>query len=165
MRWFPGVAGLALFTSVVFINALFMNSGAVAAGCSPDQVTLKGDWGQVQFSAEIADTPRERSRGLMHRKTLPRGDGMLFVYDQPQRASFWMKNTLIPLDMIFTNRGGRVTHVHHNAIPRDLTQIEGGKQVFAVLEINAGLARQYGIDVGSLMRHPVFSDGPAIWPC
>ena len=90
---------------------------------------------------------------------------MLFVYERPQRAVFWMKNTFIPLDMIFTDKAGTVTRVHEGAIPGDLTPIEGGDSVYAVLEINAGLAERYAIRPGSQMRHEVFSQGPAIWPC
>ncbi|MHA6262094.1 DUF192 domain-containing protein [Arenibacterium sp. CAU 1754] len=137
----------------------------VQAQCALDSVQLRGDWGQVRFSVEIADDVEERSRGLMFRRDMPRNAGMLFVYDAPQRANFWMKNTLIPLDMVFVDRSGVVTRVHHDAVPGDLTTIEGGQNVYAVLEINAGLARSYGIGVGSQLRHPVFSGGPAIWPC
>jgi len=96
---------------------------------------------------------------------MARGAGMLFVYESPRPASFWMKNTLISLDMLFADKTGRVTHVHHRAIPGDLTPIDGGDGVYAVLEINGGLAKDYGITKGSLMRHPVFSPGPAAWPC
>ena len=119
----------------------------------------------VDAALEIADDVEERSKGLMFRRDMPRTAGMLFVYDAPQRASFWMKNTLIPLDMLFVDRSGVVTRVHHDAVPGDLTAIDGGQNVFAVLEINAGLARSYGIGEGSQLRHPVFSGGPAIWPC
>ena len=101
----------------------------------------------------------------MHRAVMPRGDGMLFVYEMPQPASFWMKNTLIPLDMLFADISGRITHVHHNAVPGDLTPISGGQEVYAVLEINGGLAQKYGITAGSQLQHPIFSAGPAIWPC
>lgn len=136
-----------------------------AGDCAPDAVWLKGDWGQARFVIELADTPQERSRGLMHRESLPRGAGMLFVYERPQRAEFWMKNTLIPLDMIFADRTGRVTRVHHMAQPGDLTPIPGGDAVFAVLEINGGLARRFGIAPGTVLRHTVFDGGPAAWPC
>ena len=140
--------------------------GAAAAGdCRPDRVDLRGSWGQLSFSAEVAGTPEARAQGLMHRETLARSASMLFVYEHPQRVAFWMKNTLIPLDMIFLDRQGVVQHVHHNAVPHDLTPIPGGGGIFAVLEINGGLAARYGIAKGSEMRHPVFSGGPAIWPC
>jgi len=139
-------------------------SGAWAQ-CRADRVELRGDWGQLGFDVEIADNPDERSRGLMYRKSLARGAGMLFVYEHPQPVSFWMKNTLIPLDMLFLDRQGVVRRVHSDAKPRDLTPIEGGEGIFAVLEINAGLARRYGIGPGTVMRHPVFAEGPAAWPC
>jgi len=133
--------------------------------CRNDSVGVRGDWGQAAFVVEIADTSDERSRGLMFRDSMARGAGMLFVYESPRPASFWMKNTLISLDMLFADKTGRVTHVHHRAIPGDLTPIDGGDGVYAVLEINGGLAKDYGITKGSLMRHPVFSPGPAAWPC
>jgi uncharacterized membrane protein (UPF0127 family) len=90
---------------------------------------------------------------------------MLFVYDPPQQVAFWMKNTLIPLDMIFVDQAGVVTRVHEGAIPGDLTPIEGGGDIFAVLEINAGLSARYGIQPGTHMRHEIFSQASAIWPC
>ena len=145
--------------------ALAITASQAWAGCSIDHVKLRGDWGQAEFTVELADTPKERSLGLMHRETMARGDGMLFVYEAPQPASFWMKNTLIPLDMLFADASGRITHVHHNAIPGDLTPISGGQAVYAVLEINGGLALRYGIVAGSQMQHPIFINGPAIWPC
>lgn len=101
----------------------------------------------------------------MFRESLPQRAGMMFIFDPPQPVAFWMKNTLIPLDMIFLDRSGSVVHVHSNAIPGDLTPIEGGDSVYAVLEINAGLAERYLITPGTQMRHEVFSQGPAIWPC
>jgi len=128
-------------------------------------ISLRGDWGQTAFAIELADTPQERSLGLMHRDSMARGDGMLFVYETPQPASFWMKNTLIPLDILFADVTGRVTYVHHNAIPGDLTPINGGQAIFAVLEINGGLAQRYGISLGSQLQHPIFANGLAIWPC
>jgi uncharacterized membrane protein (UPF0127 family) len=135
------------------------------AGCSPDRLGLRGDWGEALFRIELADTAANRERGLMFRESLAPGAGMLFVYDRPQPVRFWMKNTLIPLDMIFADRTGTVTRVHSNAIPGDLTPIDGGASVYAVLEVNGGLAASYGIVPGSVMRHPVFADGPAAWPC
>lgn len=149
---------------LLFLMALLLPATGQAA-CAPDSVDLRGDWGQVRFTVEIADTDEARAQGLMFRETMARGAGMLFVYDHPQHAYFWMKNTLIPLDMIFVDRTGLVTRVHHDAIPGDLSHIDGGPDVFAVLEINGGLAARYGIVAGSQMRHAAFDGGPAIWPC
>ncbi|NOD33964.1 MULTISPECIES: DUF192 domain-containing protein [unclassified Ruegeria] len=140
-------------------------AGGAFAACRADQVSLRNDAATVRFDIELAVTPQERSRGLMFRESLPNRSGMLFVFDPPQPVAFWMKNTLIPLDMIFVDRTGTVTRVHEGAIPGDLTPIEGGDSVFAVLEINAGLSARYSITPGTQMQHEIFSQGPAIWPC
>ena len=145
--------------------ALLWLAGAAAAACRPDVVDLRGPWGQARFTVEIADTPATQARGLMHRESLPRGAGMLFLYDTPQRVAFWMRNTLIPLDMIFMDPSGTVTRIHHEAVPLDETPIDGGPGVLAVLEINGGLARRLGIDVGSELRHPRLPQSAAAWPC
>ena len=151
--------------SILIGICLFWAGQTMAETCAKDRVTLRGDWGQAAFTVEIADTPQARALGLMHRQQMARRAGMLFIYEAPQTASFWMKNTLIPLDMLFADKTGRITRVHHRAIPGDLSMIDGGTQVYAVLEINGGLANNYGITAGSVMRHPAFSDGPATWPC
>ncbi len=93
------------------------------------------------------------------------GRGMLFLYETPQHATFWMKNTLIPLDMIFLDPTGTITHIHENAVPLDETTIDGGRNVLAVLEINGGLAAQIGLDVGDTLRHPRLDQTIAAWPC
>lgn len=149
----------------LFALFLLCLPGIASAACRADQVQLRGDWGEIRFTVDLAQTNEARARGLMFREHMARGAGMLFVFEQPQRTAFWMKNTLIPLDMLFIDRAGVVTRVHSNAIPGDLTPIEGGDSVFAVLEINGGLAHQYGIVPGSQIQHPVFGGGPAVWPC
>lgn len=138
---------------------------AAHAACAPGVVDIRGDFGQARFTVELADTGPERALGLMFRESLPKSAGMLFVYETPQRASFWMKNTLIPLDMIFADASGRVTRVHSNARPQDLTPIDGGDGVAAVLEINGGLAEQLGIGPGAELRHPALDARVAAWPC
>lgn len=139
--------------------------GLAAAECSEDMVDLRGDWGQARFTVELADDPAERAVGLMNREAMPRNAGMLFVYERPQRATFWMRNTLISLDMIFVDQAGVVQHVHERAIPLDETTIDGGEGIFAVLEVNGGIAELYGIGVGSELRHPAFDVSQAVWPC
>ena len=153
---------------IALAGALLALCGATsgAAGCRTDAVELRGLSGQpVRFSVEVADDAQERARGLMHRPELPMSSGMLFVYEAPVRATFWMKNTLIPLDMIFADAAGRVVGVHAMAVPGDETTIDGGPDIFAVLEINGGLAERLGIAPGSVMRHPVFAPEAAAWPC
>ncbi|WP_372602920.1 DUF192 domain-containing protein [Actibacterium sp.] len=151
-------------TGLVGLILSILAAGPGLAMCDEDQVALKGDWGEARFRVEIADDSEERALGLMYRPSMPAGQGMLFVYPAPQRAVFWMKNTLIPLDMIFVDATGQVSRVHSNAVPQDLTPIDGGEGVLAVLEINGGLAAQIGIAPGTVLRHPAFG-GDAIWPC
>lgn len=141
----------------------FLASQSLAA-CAEDRIDLRGDWGTARFTVEVADDSQERSLGLMNRETMAKSASMLFVYDQPQKAVFWMKNTLIPLDMIFADENGVVTRVHENAKPLDLTGIDGGDAVQFVLEINGGLSRRFGIKEGSEMRHPALGD-MASWAC
>jgi hypothetical protein len=138
---------------------------AASAACTDAAVDLRGDWGSARFNVEVADDPAERAQGLMNRPSMPASAGMLFVYDAPQRAIFWMKNTLIPLDMIFLDQTGTVTRVHENAVPLDETNIDGGPGVLAVLEINGGLASAIGIAEGSQLRHPALDQSIAAWPC
>jgi uncharacterized membrane protein (UPF0127 family) len=153
-----------MIRTAVFILGLLAASAASAA-CTEGAVELRGDWGTARFNVEVADDPAERAQGLMNRPSMPASAGMLFLYDAPQRATFWMKNTLIPLDMIFLDETGTVTRVHANAVPLDETTIDGGPGVVAVLEINGGLAAAIGITEGSQLRHPGLDQAQAAWPC
>lgn len=135
------------------------------APCAPERLDVRWPDGGESFAVELADAPEERSRGLMFRETLDQATGMLFIYESPRRAQFWMKNTLIPLDMIFADASGRVSRVHSNAIPGDLTPIDGGPGVVYVLEINGGLAGRLGITAGAELRHPSIPSDIAVWPC
>ena len=102
----------------------------------------------AEISAEIAATSEARERGLMNRAALPAGQGMLFVYPAPRLVAFWMKNTLIPLDMIFVDAVGAIVRVHENAVPGDETPIPSGAPVRYVLEIGGGQARALGLAPG-----------------
>lgn len=150
------------------ILALVLAGLAAPAGaaCTPDTVEFAGPAGPLgRFRVEVADTPDERAKGLMFRERMAKSAGMLFVYDAPQHATFWMKNTLIPLDMIFVDGTGRVTRVHPDAVPQDTTVIDGGEGVRFVVEINAGLAARMGIVEGSVMRAAEVPQDGAAWPC
>jgi uncharacterized membrane protein (UPF0127 family) len=137
----------------------------VQAACSDSRIELRGTWGKVAFDVAIVADPASRAEGLMFRETMRRGAGMLFVYERPQAVAFWMKNTLIPLDMIFAGQDGVVRKVHSNATPGDLTPIHGGDNIMYVLEINGGLSKIYGISTGSEMRHEIFDKEVASWSC
>ncbi len=140
-------------------------AAAQGRGCLPNVVEIRTPAGGfARFRVELALTPAEQARGLMNRESLPEWAGMLFVYPRPQSATFWMKNTLIPLDMIFVGPDGTVRHVHPNAVPLDETPIPGGAGILAVLEINGGQAATLGITPGAVLRHPAFGPGAA-WAC
>lgn len=140
-------------------------SAQVQSECRNDSVWIRGAFGEARFSVEIADDPRERALGLMHRTEMAASEGMLFVYPNPQPLSFWMRNTLIPLDMIFVAPTGVIKHIHHRAKPLDETPIPGGDGLTHVLEINGGLSQMLGLNVGSQLRHPSFDRSIAAWPC
>jgi uncharacterized protein len=112
----------------------------------------------IKFDIEMATTEPQRERGLMYRKQLGAYEGMLFDFFQEQPVSFWMKNTLIPLDMVFIAADGTVRHVHTNATPMSTDTIPSGAPVRAVLEINGGTARLLGIKPGDKVKHPIFGD-------
>lgn len=149
----------------VLLAVLFLVADSAAfADCVPGKVYLRGDWGKAGFAVEVVDTDRTRAKGLMNREYLPRFSGMLFVYEEPHRARFWMKNTLIPLDMLFIDSLGVITNIHEMAKPLSEAVIDGGEGVLAVLEINGGLANTLGIAAGSHIQHGAFGTSAA-WPC
>ncbi|MCV6596158.1 MAG: DUF192 domain-containing protein [Mangrovicoccus sp.] len=149
----------------LFLWALGLGIAGAHADCAPEQALLRGEWGSAQFSVELADTHAERAQGLMFRQELPRNAGMLFVYERPQPVAFWMRNTPLPLDLIFFDERGEVIRIHHQAIPYDETPIPGGGPVLAVLEINGGLAKTYGFAPGDEIQHPSFDPEIAAFPC
>ncbi|SDZ35293.1 hypothetical protein SAMN05444004_11167 [Jannaschia faecimaris] len=135
------------------------------AGCAPGIVDIRGDFGSIRFRVELALTPQEQARGLMYRETMPRGAGMLFVYPREANVAFWMRNTLIPLDMIFVDASGVIVRVHDNAVPLDETPIPAGAPTLAVLEINGGMAGKIGIDAGDELRSAALPQEKALWAC
>ncbi len=129
-------------------------AGAAFAQCDPDKLNISGAFGSANFTVSVVDTDEDRARGLMFVDAMPRFTGMLFVYDAPRSVAFWMKNTLIPLDMIFADETGEVQKIHQNAIPHDLTAISGGEGIQYVLEVNAGVSAMLGLQPGDVMQHP-----------
>src|SRR3954466_976554 len=133
----------------------FATSSARAASIEPLEIVTKSG-GQV-FSVELAATEDEKTTGLMYRKELPDGKGMLFDFSPAQEVSMWMKNTYISLDMIFIRPDGRVLRIAENTEPLSTKIIPSGGPAKAVLEVIAGTARKYGIQPGDRIAHPLFN--------
>src|SRR5438094_2362313 len=121
------------------------------AGCRDrgPVAVIRGPGAAVEVSLEVAATPAERERGLMYRTSLAEGRGMLFVFDENRNHSFWMKNTLIPLDMLFIARDGAVVGIHANATPQPTATIAAGMPSRYVLEVPGGWAARHGISAGA----------------
>jgi uncharacterized protein len=111
------------------------------------------------FTVELATNDEERSRGLMFRKELPQGRGMLFDFEREQPVSFWMHNTYIPLDMIFIRGDGRILRIAENTEPLSDQLVPSGGPVRAVLEVIAGTAKKLGIEAGDRVESPLFRGG------
>ena len=113
---------------------------------------------EIKFDIELALNDAERSRGLMFREKLGPYDGMLFDFHREAPVSFWMKNTLIPLDMIFIAADGTIRSIHANAVPHSTETIPSQFPVRGVLEINGGSAKLLGIKPGDKVKHPIFGN-------
>jgi uncharacterized membrane protein (UPF0127 family) len=132
-------------------------SAARAAG--QDTIEIVTRTGVHAFSVELATNTAERAVGLMYRKELPEGRGMLFDFHEDQPVQFWMHNTYISLDMIFIASDGRVVHVAQDAKPMSDDLIPSGRPVRAVLEVIAGTARKFGIAAGDRVTGSIFGKG------
>ncbi|WP_029006747.1 DUF192 domain-containing protein [Azospirillum halopraeferens] len=116
--------------------------------------------GSFRFDVELALTSAQQAQGLMFRETMAADAGMLFVYDRPQPAAFWMKNTLITLDMLFVGSDGRIVNIHERAVPGSLDAVRSAGPVKGILEINGGMSARLGIRPGDRVVHPVFGNAP-----
>ena len=115
--------------------------------------------GRARVQVEIAATPAQQRQGLMFRKSLAPDRGMLFTYAKPQPAAFWMKNTLIPLDILYIAPSGKVLSIVRNARPHDETPMPSGGLILGVLEIAGGRAGQLGVLPGDRVLHRIFPKG------
>ncbi len=129
----------------------------VATAQTLDKLEIATSTGVHVFSVEMAQTDSERERGLMYRRFLPGDRGMLFDFKREAPVMFWMKNTYIPLDMIFISRAGVVTSIAANAEPLSERLIPSGGPCYGVLEVNAGVAASIGLKPGDKVRHPIFA--------
>jgi uncharacterized membrane protein (UPF0127 family) len=142
------------FLAVIAVAVLMACSSAQA-----ESLEIVGkDGARHAFKVEIASTAQERRAGLQFRERMAPDHGMLFVMDKAEVELFWMKDTLIPLDMLFIAPDGTIAKIHENAKPGDLTPISSGVPVSAVLEINGGRAAELGIAAGDKVDHPFFKE-------
>ena len=113
-----------------------------------------------RLTVELADDDAERSTGLMHRGQMNDDHGMLFDFQTPRRVAFWMRNTFIPLDMIFIKSDGEIVSIFENVPPLNDNTVGPERPVRAVLELNAGISKKLGLKVGDVVRHAAFNNGP-----
>ena len=119
-------------------------------------LTIVGASGEHKFTVEVATTPQQTEQGLMFRRSLAPDAGMLFDFPEPTMAMMWMKNTLIPLDMLFVDAGGHIVNIHQRAVPGALDTIAAAAPVRAVIELNGGTASHLGIHPGDHVLFPIF---------
>ncbi len=152
------LAFLGLCARLVFLCA---SPAALATGAPPPQGNLEKleivtASGTHEFSVEVVRGGPQRERGLMFRRFLPQERGMLFNFAAERPVTMWMKNTYLPLDMVFIGRSGKVVGLAENTDPLSEKVIPSGAPAYAVLEINAGAAARIGLRIGDLVRHPLF---------
>ena len=156
MRPRKGVAMRALrFTALLLFGLLVAAGPARPAGLQTLEIASKT--GVHVFSVEVVDNDADRAKGLMFRKELPEGKGMLFDFHSDQNVSFWMENTYIPLDMLFIRGDGRILSIAENTEPLSTRIIPSGGPVRLVLEVIAGTARKLGIAPGDKVASPLLS--------
>lgn len=144
-----------IFSAAVLIWAVLLLAWPARAA-STETLEIATRTGVRVFAVEIARTDEERRTGLMHRRHLPEGRGMLFDFSPPQEISMWMKNTYISLDMIFIDADGRILRIAEDTEPESTRIISSRGPARAVLEVIAGTARKYGIAPGDRVGHPLF---------
>jgi uncharacterized protein len=148
--------GVRLWAALVFIVFLAASASVPTKSGELDSLQIATSTGRHAFQVEIADNDATRERGLMDRRYMAPDHGMLFEFDRDQPATFWMKNTYIPLDMIFIARSGVVTRIVANAEPLSERVIPSGGPCAAVLELNGGTSASIGLKVGDKVLHPFF---------
>ena len=146
IRWFFLAMAVAVLAAVP----------VATAETAADRLTVVTSTGEHPFTVEVMRTPAELEKGLMFRRRLAPNSGMLFDFGQEQQVSMWMKNTYLPLDMLFIGVEGRVVSVKEDAKPMSEDIIASGGPVLGVLEVGAGTVRRIGVAPGDLVRHPLF---------
>ncbi len=143
---------------VLLLACLAMSSRAQLATFDTATVTVDSATGPQRFTVEMALTPQQQEQGLMFRRSLAPDAGMLFVFPKTEPLVFWMKNTYIPLDMLFIADNGRIIDIHERAVPLSEATIAAKEPGRAVLELNGGTVARLGIKLGGFVHNPVFGN-------
>jgi uncharacterized membrane protein (UPF0127 family) len=147
----------AIFTAFLLVAGCAADAGA-AKPLPHAALAIDTADGLAKFEVEVAGDQQSQEQGLMFRKTLAANAGMLFDFHQPVMTDFWMKNTILPLDIIFIRPNGTISTIHANATPYSTTPIPAAEPVRAVLEINGGRAKALGILPGARVHEAIFGD-------
>jgi len=150
---------MKLLAGIIMAGLIALSLNVACAADAPTEkltVISAKDGSKHDFDVEIADTPTDREIGLMYRTKMDPDHGMLFEMEQNEVVQFWMKNTLIPLDIVFVASDGTIKSIHDNAIPQDLTGISSEAPVTGVIELNGGRAKALGLAAGDKVVHPYF---------
>lgn len=153
---FARMIGRRALLGVALVAALVPAQAALAKGARLEPLEIVMPTGRAKFLVEVVDNDATRSKGLMNRRSLAPDRGMLFDFKSPREVAFWMRNTYIPLDLIFIRADGRVLSIARNAKPFDETPIPSGGPILGVLEIPGGRAAQIGVLPGDRIAHRIF---------
>ena len=155
MGFFARTAGFARLASAVLALFLCLSSAAFAEekfDTQPLTIVTKGGKSHV-FTVELAVTPRQREQGLMNRQDMAEDKGMLFAFGETRQVFMWMKNTYLPLDMLFIARDGKVRTIKENAEPLSEAIIDSKGPIDYVLELNSGTVKRLGIRTGNRVQN------------
>ena len=153
-------ATLVLGFSLLAAAACSRSPEAASPAAPGETLVIETASGRHPFKVEIAASTEQRETGLMFRTQLAADAGMLFEYQQPEAILMWMRNTLIPLDMVFIGADGRIMNVAERTVPQSLTTIPSAGLAKGVLEVNSGTAAKIGIKPGDRVLHPFFGTAP-----
>ena len=147
-----------LMQALICLSLILAAAPAVITAPAPatEKVVIETAKGERAFTVEVVRKDKDRNRGLMFRHEMAAGHGMLFDYDPPQQIAFWMKNTFIPLDIIFIGADGRILNIAEKTTPLSLERLPAEGKARGVLEINGGLSEKFGIMPGNRVRHALF---------
>jgi uncharacterized protein len=150
---------MLLLSCTAVIASLFVFAAeAQLQRFATSELTIVSATGPHRFTVEVAETPAQMEQGLMFRRNMAPDAGMLFDYKTPIAATMWMRNTFIPLDMLFVDAQGRIVNIHQRAVPQSLDVIAAEAPVRAVIELNGGTVARLGIAAGDRVVHPIFGN-------